>query len=35
MAHYHFSFAAFFDAIAHVDDGGKVVNFLTPAGEKG
>src|SRR5256886_3083595 len=30
MAHYHFSFPAFFDAIAHVDDGGKVVNFLTP-----
>ena len=30
MAHYNFSFPAFFDAIAHVDDGGKVVNFLTP-----
>jgi cation/acetate symporter len=30
LAHYNFSFAAFFDAIAHVNDGGKVVNFLTP-----
>src|SRR5947207_7194581 len=30
MAHFHFSFAAFFDAVAHVNDGGKVVNFLTP-----
>src|SRR5437588_3782541 len=30
MAHFHFSFPAFFDAIAHVDDGGKTVNFLTP-----
>jgi cation/acetate symporter len=30
MAHYGFSFAAFFDAIAHVSDGGKVVNFLAP-----
>jgi len=30
MAHYNFSFPAFFDAIAHVNDGGKVVNFLTP-----
>src|SRR5436190_10023612 len=29
MAHYSFSFPAFFDAIAHVNDGGKVVNFLT------
>src|SRR4051794_4511140 len=26
MAHYNFSFAAFFDAIAHVQDGEKVVN---------
>jgi cation/acetate symporter len=30
MAHFHFSFAEFFDAIAHVKDGGKVVNFLQP-----
>src|SRR3954462_1808609 len=30
MAHYNFSFPAFFDAIAHVDDNGKIVNFLTP-----
>jgi len=30
MAHYNFSFPAFFNAIAHVEDGGKVVNFLTP-----
>jgi cation/acetate symporter len=30
MAHFGFSFAAFFDAIAHVKDGGKVVNFLNP-----
>ena len=30
LAHFHFSFAEFFDAIAHVKDGGKVVNFLTP-----
>jgi len=30
MAHFHFSFAEFFDAIAHVKDGDKVVNFLTP-----
>jgi cation/acetate symporter len=30
MAHYNFSFPAFFDAIAHVNDGGKIVNFLTP-----
>jgi cation/acetate symporter len=30
MAHYNFSFTAFFDAIAHVQDGDKVVNFLTP-----
>src|SRR3954454_10748411 len=30
LAHFHFSFPEFFDAIAHVQDGGKVVNFLTP-----
>src|SRR5882757_1677681 len=30
MAHFHFSLAAFFDAIAHVKDGNKVVNFLQP-----
>jgi cation/acetate symporter len=30
MAHFHFSFSAFFDAIAHVKDGTKVVNFLNP-----
>ncbi len=30
MAHFHFSFTAFFDAIAHVKDGPKVVNFLNP-----
>jgi cation/acetate symporter len=30
MAHFNFSFAAFFDAIAHVKDGAKVVNFLNP-----
>ena len=30
MAHFHFSLAEFFDAIAHVQDGDKVVNFLTP-----
>ena len=30
MAHFHFSFAEFFDAVAHVKDGGKVVNFLQP-----
>ena len=30
MAHFNFSFAQFFDAIAHVKDGDKVVNFLTP-----
>lgn len=30
MAHFGFSFAAFFDAIAHVKDGDKVVNFLNP-----
>src|SRR6201989_62842 len=30
MAPFNFSFAAFFDAIAHVKDGDKVVNFLQP-----
>ncbi len=30
MAHFGFSLGAFFDAIAHVKDGGKVVNFLNP-----
>lgn len=30
MAHFGFSFANFFNAIAHVQDGGKVVNFLNP-----
>lgn len=30
LAHYDFSFAEFFDAIAHVQSGGKVVNFLQP-----
>src|SRR5207302_11418838 len=30
LAHFHFSFGQFFDAIAHVRDGGRVVNFLTP-----
>jgi cation/acetate symporter len=30
MAHFHFSFSAFFHAIAHVQDGDKVVNFLNP-----
>ena len=30
MAHFDFSFAAFFDAVAHVKDGEKVVNFLSP-----
>jgi cation/acetate symporter len=30
MAHFDFSFAKFFDAIAHVRDGDRVVNFLTP-----
>src|SRR6476660_1245936 len=28
LAHFGFSFAAFFDAIAHVNDAGKIVNFL-------
>jgi cation/acetate symporter len=30
LAHFHFSFAEFFNAIAHVNDNGKTVNFLTP-----
>src|SRR3954467_5594423 len=30
LAHFHFSFGEFFEAIAHVDDNGKIVNFLTP-----
>ncbi|MBS1876114.1 MAG: cation acetate symporter [Acidobacteria bacterium] len=30
MAHFNFSFVQFFDAIAHVKDGDKVVNFLEP-----
>jgi cation/acetate symporter len=30
MAHFSFSFASFFDAIAHVKDGNKIVNFLEP-----
>jgi cation/acetate symporter len=30
MAHFHFSFSEFFNAIAHVKDGNKVVNFLEP-----
>lgn len=30
MAHFNFSFAQFFDAIAHVKDGDNVVNFLQP-----
>jgi cation/acetate symporter len=30
MAHFDFSFARFFDAIAHVKDGDEVVNFLQP-----
>ena len=30
MAHFGFSFGAFFDAAAHVKDGAKVVNFLEP-----
>src|SRR6476646_2416671 len=28
LAHFHFSFGEFFYAIAHVQDGGKVVNYL-------
>src|SRR5436305_1407637 len=30
LAHFHFSFGQFFDAIAHVRDGGRVVNYLEP-----
>lgn len=30
LAHFHFSFLAFFDAIAHVKDGARVVNYLEP-----
>jgi cation/acetate symporter len=30
LAHFGFSFGAFFNAIAHVEDGGKVVNYLQP-----
>jgi cation/acetate symporter len=30
MAHFGFSFGAFFDAIARVDDNGRIVNFLEP-----
>src|SRR5580693_4603624 len=30
MAHFHFSLPEFFDAVAHVKDGDKVVNFLQP-----
>ena len=30
LAHFGFSFSAFFDAITKVNDGGKVVNFLEP-----
>src|SRR6266581_4750614 len=30
LAHFSFSFHDFFEAIAHVRDGGKVVNFLEP-----
>src|SRR5208283_5414381 len=30
MAHFHFSLPEFFNAIAHVKDGNKVVNFLEP-----
>jgi cation/acetate symporter len=30
MAHFHFSFGEFFNAVAHVKSGGKVVNFLEP-----
>src|ERR1043166_4304140 len=30
LAHFHFSLGEFFDAIAHVKDGDKVVNFLQP-----
>src|SRR2546425_4389434 len=30
MAHFHFSFAEFFNAITQVQDGGRTVNFLQP-----
>jgi cation/acetate symporter len=30
LAHFGFSFAAFFDAIAHVNDNGRIVNYLDP-----
>src|SRR6476620_2016462 len=30
LAHFDFSFAKFFDAISHVQDAGKTVNFLQP-----
>ena len=30
MAHFHFSFGEFFDAITHVQAGGKTTNFLEP-----
>ena len=30
LAHFHFSFGEFFDEIAHVKDGGRVVNYLEP-----
>src|SRR3954466_13580505 len=30
MVHFHFSFSEFFDAIAHVREGGRVVNYLEP-----
>jgi cation/acetate symporter len=30
LAHFDFSFAKFFDAISHVEDAGKTVNFLQP-----
>jgi len=30
MAHFSFSFSTFFNAIAHVQDGDHVVNFLNP-----
>ncbi len=30
LAHFHFSLGEFFYAVSHVQDGGKVVNFLTP-----
>jgi len=30
LAHFHFSLREFFGAVSHVQDGAKVVNFLTP-----